>query len=86
MNNGAEGMTFSPVIKTYRHSGHLHWQGRLLNLPGLVTGDHNFVLHPTNDGTILEQSETFFGVLAWILHVRHFSDLFFPDHYYSLEV
>ena len=61
-------MTFSPIIQTYNQNAHLHWQGRLLNLPGLFTGQHHFILHPTESGTRIEQSEEFSGILATLLH------------------
>lgn len=61
-------MTFNSVIQTFIPNEHLHWRGRLLGIPGLFTGHHHFILHPTKTGTRLEQSEQFSGILAWVLH------------------
>ena len=62
-------MNFSAIIKTFTPNEHLHWVGRLLNIPGLFTGHHHFILRPTATGTKLEQSEHFSGIIAWILHL-----------------
>jgi len=32
--------------------------------PGIISGEHRFALAPADDGTRLEQSETFHGLLA----------------------
>ncbi len=61
-------MTFSPVIQTFEPNEHLHWRGRLLNVPWLFTGHHHFILRPTETGTRFEQSEQFSGILALVLH------------------
>lgn len=61
-------MTFSPTIFTLEPDRHLAWRGRLGGLPGLFTGDHHFVLQPTEDGgTRFEHYEVFSGVVAWVL-------------------
>ena len=61
-------MTFSPVIETFLPNEHLHWRGRLLNVPWLFTGRHHFILHLTDTGTRFVQSEQFSGILALLLH------------------
>jgi len=62
-----KGMTFSPVIQTFIPNEHLHWRGRLMNVPWLFTGHHHFELHPIESGTRFEQSEYFSGILALVL-------------------
>lgn len=61
-------MTFSPVIQKYLPNEPLHWEGRLLGVPGLSTGNQHFILRPTETGTTYEQSEQFSGNLALVLH------------------
>jgi hypothetical protein len=61
-------MTFSPAIQTFLPNEHLHWKGRLLGVPWLFTGQHHFILRPTETGTRFEQSEQFSGILALVLH------------------
>lgn len=61
-------MTFKPVIKTFLPNEHLHWKGRLLGVPWLFSGQHHFILHPTETGTRFEHSEQFSGILALVLH------------------
>lgn len=63
-------MSFSPTILTWSPPTHLHWRGRLFDLPGLFTGHHHFVLHAVGEDrreTEMEQYEDFSGVLAWLL-------------------
>ena len=61
-------MNFTSVIQTYNKIAHLSWEGRLLGLPGLFTGQHHFKLHERKSGTIFEQSEDFSGLLVTVLH------------------
>ena len=61
-------MTFGPTILTMVPERHLHWKGRLLGIPLLLTGNHHFVLQATETGeTRFEQTEYFSGILAVIL-------------------
>lgn len=62
------GMTISPVIQTFLPNEQFHWGGRLLGVPGLFTGNHHFILRPTETGTTFEHSEQFSGILALVLH------------------
>ncbi|KAL9613401.1 MAG: hypothetical protein Q9167_002049 [Letrouitia subvulpina] len=66
--DNSSSMTFSPTIQTFAPNEHLSWEGRLLGIPGLFTGQHHFILYPTDTGTRFEQSEQFSGVLALVLH------------------
>ena len=61
-------MSFTPTIKTYDSNAHLSWEGRLLSMPGIFTGQHHFKLHERKSGTTFEQSKDFSGVLAMVLH------------------
>ncbi len=61
-------MTFSPAIQTFLPNEHLHWKGRFLGVPWLFTGQHHFILHPTETGTRFEQSEYFSGILALVFY------------------
>ncbi len=61
-------MSFPSVIQTYDKNAHLSWEGRLLSLPGVFTGQHHFKLHERKSGTTFEQSEDFPGALAMVLH------------------
>ena len=61
-------MSFTPVIQTYDKNAHLSWEGRMLSLPGVFTGQHHFKLHERKSGTTFEQSEDFSGLLAILLH------------------
>ena len=58
----------SPTIQTFMPNEHLHWDGRLMGVPWLFTGNHHFILHPTDTGTRFEQSEHFSGIMALVLH------------------
>lgn len=58
-----------PVISTYNLDTHLQWTGRILNLPGIFTGVHNFELHAIDSGTQFEQIENFSGALVTLLHL-----------------
>ncbi|MBB2200679.1 SRPBCC domain-containing protein [Gluconacetobacter tumulisoli] len=63
-------MVFSPHVIAVRPPRRLQWIGRLWGLPGLFTGEHVFILHPTDHGTRLEQNERFSGLLLWVYDVN----------------
>jgi hypothetical protein len=54
-------MTIRPRIVTVRPAAELRW---VASLPGIIGGEHAFVLIGADGGTRLQQSETFRGVLA----------------------
>ena len=60
---GGRPMTFRPRVATVEENQCVEWIGRL-GLPGIFDGRHRFRLTSTPEGrTMLEQSETFSGVL-----------------------
>jgi hypothetical protein len=54
-------MTVKPKVVAAEPGTDLRWTSRL---PGIMTGEHSFVLSPANGGTRLVQSETFRGLLV----------------------
>lgn len=63
MRDGESTTTFTPRVLVA--DGHeLRWIGRF-GIPGIVDGEHHFILEDLGDGrTRLEQGETFTGVLV----------------------
>ncbi len=61
---GKSGMRFKPTILTVSSERELRWIGRLL-LPGILDGEHYFLLEPVgSDRTRLTQGERFSGILV----------------------
>ena len=58
----------NPMVQTFVPNDHLHWRGRLMNIPWLFTGHHHFILHPNETGIRFEQTEHFSGFLALVMH------------------
>ncbi len=56
-------MTVKPKITVARAGAELRW---VSSLPGIISGEHSFVLTPDGDGTRLVQSESFGGLLAML--------------------
>jgi hypothetical protein len=54
-------MTVKPKIIVADPSAELRWAA---SLPGIMSGEHRFTLTPAHGGTLLEQSETFRGLLV----------------------
>jgi hypothetical protein len=54
-------MTVKPMISIAEPGAELRWAA---GLPGLIGGEHSFVLTPADGGTRLMQSETFRGLLV----------------------
>ena len=54
-------MTVKPRITVADPGAELRWTS---SLPGIISGDHSFVLAPADGGTRLVQSETVGGLLA----------------------
>ncbi len=59
-----QGMTFKPIVLTFKENKEFKWQGSLL-FKGLFDGAHKFYLTDNGDGTTyFEHSEAFSGVLV----------------------
>jgi hypothetical protein len=54
-------MTVQPRILAAEPGVELRWAA---SLPGIISGEHSFVLSPANDGTRLVQSESLRGLLT----------------------
>jgi len=54
-------MTVKPRIAVAEPGAELRWTS---SLPGIISGEHSFVLSPADGGTRLVQSETFRGLLV----------------------
>lgn len=48
----------------------LRWRGHLWGLPGVLIGEHYFLLRATPRGTLFTQGERFHGVLLWVFDPR----------------
>ncbi|MBI2494818.1 MAG: SRPBCC domain-containing protein [Candidatus Rokubacteria bacterium] len=48
---GGRGMTFRPTVLVAEPDRELRWRGRLL-VPGLLDGEHAFVIEPRGDGGV----------------------------------
>ena len=60
---GGRAMAFKPWVTAVDQHHYVEWLGRLA-LPGIFDGRHSFTLTPMTGGrTLLQQSETFTGVL-----------------------
>jgi hypothetical protein len=60
---GGRAMAFKPWVTAVEQHHYVEWLGRLA-LPGIFDGRHSFTLTPMTGGrTLLQQSETFTGVL-----------------------
>ena len=59
-----QGMTFKPVVLTFKENTELKWLGHLW-FKGLFDGEHKFKLIDNGNGTTkFEQSENFSGILV----------------------
>jgi hypothetical protein len=54
-------MTVKPRITAADPGAELRW---VASLPGIISGEHRFMLTPEDGGTRVEQSETFGGLLS----------------------
>lgn len=54
-------MTVKPKIVTVEPGAEIRW---VSSLPGIISGEHSFVLSPVDAGTRLVQSESFRGLLV----------------------
>ena len=61
---GARAMRFNPWVTAVEQHRYIEWLGHL-GLPGIFDGRHSLMLTPMTRGrTLLQQSETFTGVLT----------------------
>lgn len=61
---GARAMRFKPWVTAVEQHRYFEWLGHLA-LPGIFDGRHSFTLTPMTGGrTLLQQSETFTGLLT----------------------
>ncbi|SJZ92490.1 hypothetical protein SAMN02745126_02892 [Enhydrobacter aerosaccus] len=63
---GRRAVTFKPTVLAATPGRELRWLGRTV-LPGLLDGEHGFVLEPKAGGCRLRQQETFSGLLVPLL-------------------
>jgi hypothetical protein len=56
-------MAFRPTVLAAEEGRQLCWRGRMV-LPGVFDGTHRFTLSAMDGGTLVEQSESFAGVLV----------------------
>jgi hypothetical protein len=64
---GGSGMNIKPTVLKAEPGRELRWLGRLV-LPGLVDGEHSFVIEPLGDRQVrLTHQEVFNGVLVPLL-------------------
>jgi hypothetical protein len=68
---GQKAMSFRPRVLSAVPGRELRWLGRL-GLPRLFDGEHSFRLEARNGGTRLVHSETFRGLLLWVMSVDRF--------------
>jgi len=62
--SGTKGMTFRPTVLVADAGRELRWLGRVL-MPGILDGEHCFIIQPLADGKVLFQhQESFSGVLV----------------------
>jgi hypothetical protein len=63
---GRSGMRFKPTVLAVHPERELRWLGRLL-LPGILDGEHYFLLEPIgSDRTRLTHGEKFSGILVGV--------------------
>jgi hypothetical protein len=64
---GSRGKTFRPVVLRAEPDKELRWLGRLF-VPGLIDGEHRFIIEPAVGGSVtFTQAEEFKGLLVPVL-------------------
>ena len=70
-NAGGGVMGFRPKLLTVKPNRELRWLGQLWGLPGVLNGDHPFLIEENGDaGVRFVQKENFTGVLVPFLTKR----------------
>ncbi len=65
--SGGKSMRFKPEVITAQAGRELRWLGRFV-LPGLLDGEHRFVIEPLGEDKVrFEHSERFSGILVGLL-------------------
>ncbi|GBR55371.1 polyketide cyclase/dehydrase [Neokomagataea thailandica NBRC 106555] len=64
------GIVFKPKVITVQPRQRLQWIGRLWGVPGVFTGVHDFEIMRTQQGSLLRQSEAFYGMMLWFYDVE----------------
>lgn len=72
---GLKAMSFLPRLLAAVPGNVLRWLGRLCP-PRFFDGEHAFRLEEEDGGTRLVHSETFRGLLLWVISVDRFRDDF----------
>ncbi|GHF42154.1 hypothetical protein GCM10010218_24100 [Streptomyces mashuensis] len=74
VNNGST-MRFRPTVRAAVPGRELRWLGRL-GVPGLLDGEHSFLIEETGPGNVrLTHAETFTGALVAVPFVRRKLDV-----------
>lgn len=72
---GGKPMTFRPRVLSAIPGGELRWLGSL-GITRIFDGEHAFRLVPEGSGTRLLHSESFRGLLLWVMKVDRFAEDF----------
>lgn len=63
---GKSGMRFRPTVLAVRPEQELRWKGRFL-IPGLLDGEHYFMVEPIATGVRFTHGELFSGILVGLM-------------------
>ncbi len=67
---GDDRTIIRPRILVADKDRELRWRGQLWGLPGVLIGEHYFLLRLTPRGTLFTQGEHFHGILLWVFDPR----------------
>ena len=67
---GADRTVIWPRVLIADRERELRWRGHLWGVPGLLVGEHYFLLRPTARGTLFTQGEHFGGALLWVFDAQ----------------
>lgn len=73
---GADRIVFWPRVLVADKERELRWRGHLWDVPGLLTGEHYFLLRPTANGTLFSQGEHLSGLLLWLFDPKELAPAF----------